>query len=220
MAMQAGHGCGTITGHIQRVPGPIRARVRALKFSIGRPSSCARPGPARPDRITGWVRVINSARWDPFGRAWHCDSAKFRNFRLVGKRERAEPPPPSPHRRLSATAIVDVRSTTQFLCLLQWLIHSNARHGTARKTLTKEVQSMFKTEKMRYQGHLNNHVQRVSLTFDMWSSQQTLGYLCLTAKYIDTNWQLHSHILNFVHVPPPHNASSICDILLECITTN
>ncbi|XP_049934296.1 zinc finger BED domain-containing protein RICESLEEPER 2-like [Nymphaea colorata] len=88
----------------------------------------------------------------------------------------------------------------------------------SRKTLTKEVQSMFKTEKMRYQGVLNNHVQRVSLTFDMWSSQQTLGYLCLTAQYIDTDWQLHSHMLNFMHVPPPHNAICISDILSECIT--
>ncbi|KAF3785208.1 Zinc finger BED domain-containing protein RICESLEEPER 3 [Nymphaea thermarum] len=53
----------------------------------------------------------------------------------------------------------------------------------------------------------------------MWSSQQTLGYICLTASYIDTNWQLHSHILNFIHVPPPHNAICICESVLECITT-
>ena len=37
------------------------------------------------------------------------------------------------------------------------------------------------------------------------------GILSLTAHYIDDNWKLHYKILNFVHLPPPHNANALHD---------
>ena len=36
-------------------------------------------------------------------------------------------------------------------------------------------------------------------------------FLSLTAHYIDANWNLHSKILNFIHMPPPHNANALHD---------
>ncbi|KAL6517377.1 hypothetical protein OROMI_033078 [Orobanche minor] len=45
---------------------------------------------------------------------------------------------------------------------------------------------------------------RICLTSDMWSSCQTLGYLCLTAHYVDSSWKLNSKVLNFLHMESGH----------------
>ncbi|KAF3787670.1 Zinc finger BED domain-containing protein RICESLEEPER 2 [Nymphaea thermarum] len=52
----------------------------------------------------------------------------------------------------------------------------------------------------------------------MWTSQQTLGYLCVIGQYVDRYWKLHAHMFIFVYVPPPHNANSLCEALLDCIS--
>ncbi|XP_049935982.1 zinc finger BED domain-containing protein RICESLEEPER 1-like isoform X2 [Nymphaea colorata] len=88
----------------------------------------------------------------------------------------------------------------------------------SRRTLKREIMSVYKAEKARLEGFINDSTQRVSLTFDMWTSQQTLGYLCVTGQYVDRYWKLHAHMFSFVHVPPPHNANSLCEALLECIS--
>ena len=56
---------------------------------------------------------------------------------------------------------------------------------------------------------------KICLTSDMWSSIVGQGYLSLTAHYIDENWKLHNKILNFCHVPPPHNAQVLHDTILD-----
>lgn len=38
---------------------------------------------------------------------------------------------------------------------------------------------------------------RVSLTTDTWTSCQNLNYMCLTAHFIDADWNLKKKILNF-----------------------
>ncbi|XP_049933113.1 zinc finger BED domain-containing protein RICESLEEPER 2-like isoform X2 [Nymphaea colorata] len=88
----------------------------------------------------------------------------------------------------------------------------------SRRTMKREILSMYKIEKVRLEGFINDSTQRVSLTFDMWTSQQTLGYLCVTGQYVDRYWKLHAHMFSFVHVPPPHNANSLCEALLDCIS--
>jgi len=37
------------------------------------------------------------------------------------------------------------------------------------------------------------------------------GFLSLMDHYINANWNLHSKILNFIHMPPPHNANTFHD---------
>ena len=48
-------------------------------------------------------------------------------------------------------------------------------------------------------------VSRISLTFDVWTSCTSEGYISLTAHYVDANWKLNSKMLNFSHFPPPHS---------------
>jgi hypothetical protein len=49
-----------------------------------------------------------------------------------------------------------------------------------------------------------NH--RVSLTGDMWTSNQKLGYLCITCHWIDKNWKVKHRIIRFCLVETPHDA--------------
>ncbi|XP_047054529.1 zinc finger BED domain-containing protein RICESLEEPER 3-like [Lolium rigidum] len=48
-----------------------------------------------------------------------------------------------------------------------------------------------------------NH--RVSLTGDMWTSNQKLGYLCITCHWIDKNWKVKHRIIRFCLVETPHD---------------
>ena len=56
-------------------------------------------------------------------------------------------------------------------------------------------------------------VGRVSLTTDLWTSNQTIGYMCLTCHFLDSNWKLQKRILNFGSLAPPHTGLAIADAI-------
>ena len=61
-------------------------------------------------------------------------------------------------------------------------------------------------------------VAKISLTNDLWTSNQTLGYMCLTCHYFDAEWNLQKRILNFCCLPPPHTGIAIADCILKCLS--
>ena len=78
----------------------------------------------------------------------------------------------------------------------------------------------YEIEKLKLKETFASYQGRVSFTSDLWTSRsQVRGYICLTAHYIDEKWKLHSHILAFCDVKPPHTgeaiAKKIFDILKE-----
>jgi hypothetical protein len=42
---------------------------------------------------------------------------------------------------------------------------------------------------------------QVCLTTESWTSVQNLNYMCITAYFIDSDWNLHKRILNFCLIP-------------------
>ena len=58
---------------------------------------------------------------------------------------------------------------------------------------------------------------RISLTANMWTSNQTLGYLCVTAHFIDDDWQLQKHIIKFTQVESPHDGRTMFNALLKTL---
>ena len=80
----------------------------------------------------------------------------------------------------------------------------------------KEVK-VYEREKRRLHELFNANYGRISLTFDMWTSNQTLGYMCLTTHYITNDWKLKKHIINFKMVPSPHTVLVISDCIASCI---
>ncbi|KAL2905221.1 Zinc finger BED domain-containing protein RICESLEEPER 2, partial [Bienertia sinuspersici] len=72
--------------------------------------------------------------------------------------------------------------------------------------------------KLRLRDSLSQVSSRIFFTTDCWSSKVTSrGYLSLTSHYIDNNWILRSHILNFKYFPPPHKGQDIYSFVQELI---
>ena len=89
-----------------------------------------------------------------------------------------------------------------------------------RQTASREVYKRYEIEKLKLKEMFASYQGRMSFTSDLWTSRsQVRGYICLTAHYIDEKWKLHSHILAFCDVKPPHTgeaiAKKIFDILKE-----
>lgn len=58
---------------------------------------------------------------------------------------------------------------------------------------------------------------RICLTSDMWTSVQKLGYMCVTAHYIDANFILKKKIISFKDVKYPHTKEGIEEALSRCL---
>ena len=64
--------------------------------------------------------------------------------------------------------------------------------------------------------YIASHGQRISLTTDTWTSIQNLSYICLTAHFIDSQWNMHKRILNFC-VIKSHRGVNIGNAIEFCL---
>ncbi|KAL8524225.1 hypothetical protein ACS0TY_013983 [Phlomoides rotata] len=62
-----------------------------------------------------------------------------------------------------------------------------------------------------------NGVNRVSVTTDMWKSDQKISYMVVTCHFVDSNYHLQKKVLNFCDIPPPHSGVCISDALHKCL---
>lgn len=90
-------------------------------------------------------------------------------------------------------------------------------HVHGRKTLKKDCLAVYDEEKKKIENSLANSGSHVSFTTDVWTSIQELGYICLTAHYIDDEFNLHMHTISFRSVPYPHNATAIHSTIMDCL---
>ena len=86
-----------------------------------------------------------------------------------------------------------------------------------RNTAVSDVFKIFEREKMKLRQVLSEVPGRICLTTDLWRAITIEGYLCLTAHYIDPEWNLRAKILSFCAFPPPHSGLAIAMKLMELI---
>jgi Domain of unknown function (DUF4413)/hAT family C-terminal dimerisation region len=86
----------------------------------------------------------------------------------------------------------------------------------SRATIRKDCIKVFETEKEKIRKIFKN-IDMISLTSDCWTSNQTIGYMCLTAHFIDSDWKLQKRIIGFNELAPPHSGEVISDGILECL---
>jgi len=79
------------------------------------------------------------------------------------------------------------------------------------------VSDLYTNEKIKLKQELASIPNRISLTFDLWESNTTETYICLTAHFVDANWKLSSKVLNFCLVYPPTGAE-MCERMVECLS--
>ncbi|XP_035832826.1 zinc finger BED domain-containing protein RICESLEEPER 2-like [Helianthus annuus] len=91
-------------------------------------------------------------------------------------------------------------------------LYQKVSMATIRKDCIKVVE--LEREKLK---KVLKKVDMISLTSDCWTSNQTIGYMCLTAHYIDSNWKMQKRIIGFNELAPPHSGEVISDAILECL---
>lgn len=83
-----------------------------------------------------------------------------------------------------------------------------------RKTIRKECVDVYNTEKEVLRKSLKS-VDHVSLTTELWTSNQNICYMALVAYYIDENWKMQCRVLNFIELDPPHTGVEIAQAIFE-----
>ncbi|KAL6620157.1 hypothetical protein ACP70R_035296 [Stipagrostis hirtigluma subsp. patula] len=67
----------------------------------------------------------------------------------------------------------------------------------SRKAIKGDCIKMYQEHRQALQDVLKNANSRISLTMDLWTSNQTLGYICITCHYLYHDWKMHKRIVKF-----------------------
>ncbi|XP_039785941.1 zinc finger BED domain-containing protein RICESLEEPER 2-like [Panicum virgatum] len=84
-----------------------------------------------------------------------------------------------------------------------------------RRTITDDCSKKYQEEKQVLLDVLKNVKGRVSLTMDMWTSNQTLGYMCITCHFTDDDWKMHNRTLKFSFMKTPHTDVAMFNAVLR-----
>lgn len=103
---------------------------------------------------------------------------------------------------------------TWFNVLMKWLNPNYEFIG--RKGIRNECMRVYESEKEILKKALRD-VDSISLTCDLWTSNQNISYMCLVAHYIDPNWIMQCRVLNFIELDPPHKGIVIAQAVFDCL---
>ncbi|XP_023157060.1 zinc finger BED domain-containing protein RICESLEEPER 2-like [Zea mays] len=101
-----------------------------------------------------------------------------------------------------------------FNILMKWM--NNSYESIGRKTIKNECMKVYESEKDLLKKTLRE-TESISLTTDLWTSNQNVQYMSLVGHYIDENWELQCRVLNFVELDPPHTGVVIAQAIFECL---
>ncbi|XP_008776870.1 zinc finger BED domain-containing protein RICESLEEPER 2-like [Phoenix dactylifera] len=80
-------------------------------------------------------------------------------------------------------------------------------------SIEAEILAIYHKEKQNLMQVFGTMPGRVSLTIGLWTTSQTLGYVCLTGQFIDSDWRLHRRMLNFMMVSSPHSENALSEVI-------
>jgi hypothetical protein len=87
----------------------------------------------------------------------------------------------------------------------------------SRITIRSYCMLSFEKAKAKLRERLSKKGYRVSLTADLWTSNQNMGYLCVTCHYIDVEWKLYKRIIKFALVETPHGGKALFNAMLRTL---
>ncbi|KAK1275463.1 hypothetical protein QJS04_geneDACA016051 [Acorus gramineus] len=87
-----------------------------------------------------------------------------------------------------------------------------------RYQIEMECIAIYEKEKEQLVQLLGALPGRIGLTLSLWTSRQTLGYMCLTGHFIDDDWKVHRRMLNFMNVSSPHTEMALSDAIGACLS--
>ncbi|XP_074279075.1 zinc finger BED domain-containing protein RICESLEEPER 2-like [Silene latifolia] len=86
----------------------------------------------------------------------------------------------------------------------------------SRFTVARDCYQLYLEKRTQLQEFFGNMSSRVCLTTYCWTSGQNLGYMCLTAHFIEADWNLHKRIINFCQIPG-HSGKVIGQSIEKCL---
>uniref|UniRef100_A0ACD5X2F8 Uncharacterized protein n=1 Tax=Avena sativa TaxID=4498 RepID=A0ACD5X2F8_AVESA len=89
--------------------------------------------------------------------------------------------------------------------------------NVSRTTIRNECITAFNEHGNILKEFFENCDSRISLTGDMWTSNQKLSYFCMTCHFISNEWVLHKRIIRFSMLETPHNSWNMFNIVLNSI---
>uniref|UniRef100_A0ACD6A1T1 Uncharacterized protein n=1 Tax=Avena sativa TaxID=4498 RepID=A0ACD6A1T1_AVESA len=87
-----------------------------------------------------------------------------------------------------------------------------------RHTIRDDAKKMYEGMKKDLEVELQNLDSRICLTSDMWTSSQSLGYMSITAHYINEEFIYMKKIISFKEVKYPHTGYAIEEAIVGCLT--
>jgi hypothetical protein len=67
-------------------------------------------------------------------------------------------------------------------------------------------------------NEFQNLDSRICFTSDLWTSNQKLGYICITSYYVNSNFVLKKKIIGFRVVKYPHTSLAIEEAISKCLS--
>jgi hypothetical protein len=83
-----------------------------------------------------------------------------------------------------------------------------------RKTIRNRIGEEYKDRFLEIKN-IMKIASKINLTCDIWTSIVIDPYLGVTAHYVDSDWQMRSHILDVSLFPHPHDSLSIKNAIKE-----
>ncbi|GKD84170.1 zinc finger BED domain-containing protein RICESLEEPER 2-like protein, partial [Tanacetum coccineum] len=67
----------------------------------------------------------------------------------------------------------------------------------SHEMIARDCVQVFMEEKAKLKSLIKKTVPRVCLTLNIWTSKQSVKYLCISAHFIDNDWELNKKIIGF-----------------------
>ncbi|OMO81224.1 putative Zinc finger, BED-type [Corchorus capsularis] len=85
-------------------------------------------------------------------------------------------------------------------------------------TVQGDCVATYLREKQTVMKFIEGVPGRFCLTLDMWTSNQTLGYVFITGHFIDSDWKLQRRIFNVIMEPYPDSDSTLSHAVAACLS--
>ena len=86
----------------------------------------------------------------------------------------------------------------------------------SRRTITRACVKVYEDEKEKLKKFFKENCERVCLTTDTWTAKNSQNYMCVTAHFIDNDWNLRKKIIGFFLVKG-HRGEDIGKSLENCL---
>ncbi|CAN6335004.1 unnamed protein product, partial [Urochloa humidicola] len=86
-----------------------------------------------------------------------------------------------------------------------------------RKTIRSDCLKAFMEEKKILKTYFSKSKSKISLTMDMWTTNRMVGYICITAHFVDDGWQQQKRIVKFTAMETPHTGVAMFNTLEKFI---